>query len=154
MSRNAVLFVLALWPTAALSAQDGQPLPRPVVIRTAWVYNNTKEPISWSCTSGSGCAHGVVNPGRFGKISFLDNGGQRVLTVFSTKTGELISCRSPTLQDGYYYNASFKPKVVTVQKEIQVPDGKGGFRTDIVTEQVLVPEEGTEGTPDPKQVDP
>jgi hypothetical protein len=105
----------------------GPPTGRPV-LKMAWLYNNTDETVQFTSVSGVGGLGGVLRPGEYAQLSFVDNGWTRVLSVASKRDGKIITVRRPVLKGNRIY-------------DVKLP-----FR---MSDKDAPPDEGREGEPPP-----
>jgi hypothetical protein len=118
---RAALFsviMVAVGSGGAMCQDPGRPFPNPSA--RGWLYNNTKQEVRYTISSGIGAVSGVLQPGEYAQLRFnADPRWQRALTVFSTK-GKLISNRLPKWIENHMYDVS--PQVYATNSPDAPPD--------------------------------
>lgn len=109
MNRFVLAVVIAVGFGSTARCQDeGRPFGPPAVpapqVKIAWLYNNTEETVQFTCMSGVGGLGGVLRPGEYARLTFVDNGWQRVLVAASKRTGKIITQRSPVFKGNRIYD--------------------------------------------------
>ena len=96
MKQQSLAALVCLVVTGFSQAQE---VIRPVPLARLYVLveNNTSLPIRFVISSANGAINDVLRPGERARIPYLENGGERILTVYGVTTKTVLSSRSVEL---------------------------------------------------------
>lgn len=142
MARACCVAILLVTGGLAAGQDVGRPFPDRTVYTCAraWVYNNTRDEIRFTVSSARGSVTGVLAPGMYCPVWFVQDGKHRLLTTFNTRTGDYIAGRFPVWAADRAYDAAYTPKFE--QREVF-----DGGTNSVRTIQVEAPDKGKEATP-------
>jgi len=106
MWRAALLCLVVVFAGVARSQPPIGPVRPASGLATAYIFNNTNEPIRFFLNSGRAGVTGVVAPGQSWPLTFETVARPRVLNVFSQGKDTLLSSRQVEMTAGNYYLAT------------------------------------------------